>query len=275
MNGGLEKYLYFNSVEVDDGGRPEPGSGDDKKRRELEEQAYNNEKLYFKLAEGWAANATTFKITGKKGIAADMLCNLVDSKTLAPTTKSATFMTNEIVASIGNAAYISSSNEYAYAITCDTAMTAAFNQETDDINNYYVEVKNADNTGIDATARGQSVCYPVDRFKGWLNIEAGRSITDPKKDRVIKAGKNMIAMVFEPLIGAPTDTVADSAYEHYDYVFLEVKVGSQLEVIKAVTRAINGNRKATSDGFISVFDAIRNDTLTPDIKAIAIQLSVQ
>ena len=236
-------------------------------------QVYTKDALYFKLTSGWSAGDTAIKLNGKKGIEADMVVNIVDAETLQSTAETQAFMTNEVVATIG-----SLSSERDYSITMDNAIsTSSGNTSLTDADatsgKYYVEVKKADSSSIDSTARGQAVCYPVDRFKGWLTIEESRTILDPKRDKFQAAGKNIIAMVFEPLVGAPESTVTDQPFEHYDYVMLAISPGKQLDVIKDVTRAINGNRN-TNDGFISVFDDIMKDSVSQHILAVYPQLSV-
>ena len=247
MKGSLEKYLYFNGAEKAKS-KPRKEDANSRSDREATETAvYEDTKVYHKIEASFSAEQAIFKVKGTNGIAIDDTIRVVNED-------------GEVVSgfinagsdAVVNAIDSSAQSDGFYRITMDGNVTGAF--VLDENGPLWAEFT-ASSGDKDPTFQAQAICYPVERFKGYLVESASKEVVDPKTGETKTAGRDMLIMVFEPLIGAPDGDAGTAANLEWDYVYLSVTAGKQRQVIADISRAINGDRNY-DDGFISVFDGL-------------------
>ena len=299
MKGGLEKYLFFNTLEAKiSRPRDESGETDEATRKAAAEEAVTATKVYHPLFKGLTATSgdvaaggnKVIKVRGIKGIkpggaGVGDIVNIVDRKRNPILTS---FIQNHVVASVNtteNAAGFFEvtlvANVGALDYSADVVALESYTtllQGNDDKNHDNIFYEFSANDGSDGkgddkdvTVRAQQVCYPVERFKGYL-LESSDKEYEAANGRTRAAGKAVLVMVFEPLLGSWSEFENSTAEDNWDYVYLAVTAGKQKEVMRDISHRINGHQNL-DDGFIVVFDDIEKEKASPHILAIASTLA--
>jgi len=300
MKGGLEKYLFFNTLEARiSRPRDESGETDEATRKAAAEEAVTASKVYHPVFKGITATSgdvaagdnKVIKVRGIKGIKAGGanvgdIVNIVDRKRNYILTS---FIQNHVVASVNTtenaAGYFevtlvaapTNALDYSADVVANANYTELW-QGHDDKNNdniYYEFTGNDGSDGKgddkDVTVRAQQVCYPVERFKGYM-MESQSKEYEAANGRTRAAGKGVLVMVFEPLLGSPAEFEDSTSEDNWDYIYLAITAGKQKEVMRDISNKINGHRNL-DDGFIVVFDDIEKEKVSPHILAIASTLA--
>ena len=299
MKGGLEKYLFFNTLEAKiSRPRDESGETDEATRKAAAEEAVTATKVYHPLFKGLTATSgdvaaggnKVIKVRGIKGIkpggaGVGDIVNVVDRKRNPILTS---FIQNHVVNSVNtteNAAGFFEvtlvANVGALDYSADVVALESYTtllQGNDDKNHDNIFYEFSANDGSDGkgddkdvTVRAQQVCYPVERFKGYL-LESSDKEYEAANGRTRAAGKAVLVMVFEPLLGSWSEFENSTAEDNWDYVYLAVTAGKQKEVMRDISHRINGHQNL-DDGFIVVFDDIEKEKASPHILAIASTLA--
>lgn len=305
MKGSLEKYLFFNTTESKEGRpRDEKDEINDAAREAQAELAFTATEVYHKLYKGLTATSGDIaagqqiikvrSISKVKGGGANVgdVVTVIDEKRNGILEE---FIpaSGGVVDSIGNfvayndagtggyypvtlVANVAGDLDYSADITDAIGPGSEIERDKYSDNIWYKFSGNDGSNGgggdKDPTTRAQLGCYPVERFKGYLIEDDGKSY-EGGTGATRAAGRGVLIMVFEPLIGSGTDTVDGTTDANWDYVYLRVTSGKQKEVMKSISQHINGSRN-TDDGFITIFDDIAKETVSPHILAAAIQLAV-
>jgi len=266
---GESKFLYFNTGEYREsdpkgGGGGEGGYTTKQERQAAKEAMYANTTVKHRVVADFAGSQAVFKVKGTSGILVDDQVSMVNAEGVAIVGFIAGSET-QLVASIS-----SIDADGNYSVTMDSNVTGVYDLSED--GEVWVEFTTPTDPK-DPTPRGAEMCYPIERFKGFLTEAESRETQSTWNGEKRTGGRDGIMLVFEPLIGAPESTVTDNPTEHWDYVWLVINPGKQKDVISTICRYINGNRNK-NDGFISVYDNIMKDSVSNDIIGCIAQLAV-
>ena len=254
MKGGLEKYLYFNSVKLE---RDEPigreGYRTTNDIDDAEAAVFNSTTVKHESIADFSASQAIFKVKGAEGVVVDDTIVVVDSN-------------GEVVEGLIDAGVVNAiasiDADLNYSITMDANVTGAL-VRADRYTPVYA-VFTTPGSPKDPTRQAQAVCYPAERLKGYLLEPVEKTVKDPKSGETKTSGRDTLVMVFEPLIGSPSEFENSTTELNWDYVYLTCTPGSQRKVVQAISHAINGNRNL-DHGFISVFDGVTGDHVSQDI----------
>ena len=293
MKGSLEKYLYFNTISSkNDRPRDEGEETDTKKRKQAAEDAITAKKSYQRLFLGEtattgdvAASQTIIKVQGNEGIKVGGsgigdVVNVVRKQEGEPVKVLPGFLDDHVVTSIGT---FDSDGFYPITLTANVAGALDFSTDIGDFKDkelmkeYYYEFAGNDGsnngTGDKDTSRlGQQVCYPVERLKGMVMVSAGKEYKEVS-GATREGGNDLVVLIFEPLLGSPSEFENSGGEENWDQIFLEITKGKQKEVVESLCRRINGARNF-DNGFIVVFDDIEQDFVSTNIVACHANLAV-